>query len=156
MKNVYKILIIALAIIACGTTAQAQSTKQKGNHQRLTREQMAEKQANFIAHELAMDDATATRFVDTYRKYQQEMWSLRPQHKKDKDAESKTDAQAAQDMKQRFEHSQKLLDLRKKYYDEYSKFLTPKQIERVYDLEKRSMKHLKKKHNRTPKRPTTE
>ncbi|EGF52450.1 hypothetical protein [Bacteroides fluxus] len=45
-------------------------------------------------------------------------------------------------MNERFAHSQKILDLRKKYYLKYSKFLTPTQIEKVYVLERRMMNRL--------------
>ena len=47
-------------------------------------------------------------------------------------------------MKERFAHSQKILNLREKYYGEYSKFLTQKQIQRVYQLERQMMQRLSK------------
>ena len=45
-------------------------------------------------------------------------------------------------MENRFDHSQKILDLRKKYYKKFSQFLTPQQIERSYKLERQSLKRL--------------
>ena len=42
----------------------------------------------------------------------------------------------------RFEHSGKLLEIREKYYEEYSTFLSPKQIQKVYDIERRMMDRL--------------
>lgn len=45
-------------------------------------------------------------------------------------------------MKQRFDRSQKILDLRKKYYAIYSTFLTQKQISRVYEIERDMMRRL--------------
>ena len=53
--------------------------------------------------------------------------------------------------KQRMERSQKILDLREKYYKKYSAFLTQKQIERVYELEHKAMKKLSKKGHRAPR-----
>ena len=47
-----------------------------------------------------------------------------------------------EEMKQRFERSQKILDLRKKYYAIYSTFLTQKQISRVYEIERDMMRRL--------------
>ena len=38
-----------------------------------------------------------------------------------------------------------MLDIREKYYYAYSKFLTPKQIQRVYDLERQDMQHFAKR-----------
>ena len=48
-------------------------------------------------------------------------------------------------IKDRFEHSEKILKIREKYYKEYSKFLTQKQIQRVYELEQKTMKRLGKR-----------
>lgn len=47
-----------------------------------------------------------------------------------------TDAQAETQNKQDFERSQKILDLRQKYYKRYSTFLTQRQIQCVYEIEK--------------------
>jgi hypothetical protein len=46
------------------------------------------------------------------------------------------------------ERSQKILDLREKYYKKYSAFLTQKQIERVYELERKAMQRLSKRGQR--------
>ena len=56
-----------------------------------------------------------------------------------------TDAETDQVIKARMERGRQILDLREKYYKEYSKFLTPRQIQRVYELEKKSMKRLQKR-----------
>ena len=65
--------------------------------------------------------------------------------------DSQTDAEAEQAIKQRMERSQKILDLREKYYKKYNAFLTQKQIERVYELEHKAMKKLSKKGYRAPR-----
>jgi hypothetical protein len=62
-----------------------------------------------------------------------------------------TDAEAEQAIKQRMERSQKILDLREKYYGKYSQFLSPKQIERVYELERQAMQRLAR-HGKTSHR----
>jgi hypothetical protein len=56
-----------------------------------------------------------------------------------------TDAEVEKSIKDQFDHSQKILTLRQEYYKKYSKFLTPKQIQRVYELEKQSMNRLSKR-----------
>lgn len=60
---------------------------------------------------------------------------------------------AEQAIKERFERSQQLLDLREKYYEEYSKILTQKQIQRVYELERQAMNRLEKHHRHGHKAP---
>ena len=52
----------------------------------------------------------------------------------------KTDAQTEQEIKQRFEMSEKILNIRQKYYKKYSQFLSQQQIQRVYELERQRMK----------------
>ena len=111
----------------------------------MSREQLAEKQARHIAHELALDDATTQKYVTTYCAYQKEVWALGPRVKRHQ-ADNATEAEAEQANKARMEQSQKLLALREKYYKEYSKFLTQKQIERAYELEQQVMRRLAKHH----------
>lgn len=41
--------------------------------------------------------------------------------------------------------SEKILNIRQKYYKEYSKFLTQTQIERVYEQERKIMKRYAKR-----------
>lgn len=79
MRSFVKTLMLAVALtVCCGTVCAQKSDKQ----QRLTREQLAEKQARHIAGVMAMDDATSERFVDTYCKCQKEIWALGPRRGK--------------------------------------------------------------------------
>ena len=134
-------MVIAIAMLFTSNNTFAQSN----NQQRLSREELAEKQARHIAHELALDDATTQKYVATYCAYQKEVWALGPRVKRHQ-ADNATEAEAEQANKARMEQSQKVLALREKYYKEYSKFLTQKQIERAYELEQQVMRRLAKHH----------
>ena len=136
MKNITKVVVHALVMIVFHVNTYAQKSEQ----QRMTREQLAETQAQFIANEMAMDNKTSRQFVETFCQFQKEIWALGPRPKREKSHLS--DKEAEQAMNERFAHSQKILDLRKKYYLKYSKFLTPTQIEKVYVLERRMMNRL--------------
>ena len=136
MKNIIKVVVLIVAMMASNANLYAQKVEQ----QRITREQLAETQAQFIANEMAMDDETTRQFVETFCQFQKEIWALGPRPKREKSHLS--DKEAEQAMNERFAHSQKILDLRKKYYLKYSKFLTPAQIEKVYVLERRMMNRL--------------
>lgn len=136
MKNIIRIFMLTVAMVTFCVSTYAQ----KSDRQRMTREQLAEAQANFIADEMAMDDTTAEQFIKTFCQFQKEIWALGPRPKRDSSSYSNTETE--QVLKERFAHSQKILDLRKKYYVEYSKFLTQKQIERVYQLERGMMNRL--------------
>ena len=137
MGKMFRTMLLAVMMVAFGTAASAQKTER----QKFTREQLAEVQAKHIAQELAFDDNTTAKFVDAYCRCQQEIWAIGPRPKYRNKGEM-TDAQSEEAIKGRFEHSQKILDIRQKYYAEYSKFLSQKQIRRVYEIEKRMMKRL--------------
>lgn len=141
MKNIIRLLLLAVALTAFSGTVSAQSNKQ-----RLTREQLAEVQAKHIAKEMAMDEATSQRFIKTFCQFQQEIWALGPRPKQSHS--QMTDEETGQALKARFAHSRKILDLRQKYYAIYSEFLTQKQIQRVYELERQMMEHLSKRNRR--------
>ena len=61
MKNLLKINLMAVLLLVFCTMATAQNPQQ-----RMSREQLAEKQAKHIAHELAFDETTTQKFVETY------------------------------------------------------------------------------------------
>ena len=136
MKKILGILMMVITMMTVATNVCAQAPNQK---QRLSREQLAEKQAQYIAHDLGLEEKASSKFIDTYTQYQKEIWALgpRPHHKK---GEMKTDAQTELEIKQRFEMSEKILNIRQKYYKKYSKFLSQQQIQRVYELERQMMK----------------
>lgn len=119
MKQLFRIILIAIMIVASGATAVAQNN----SGQRLSREELATKQAQYIAHELALDEPTTNKYVETYCRYQREVWAL--------------GSRKGLTTEQRLERSQKILDLRKKYYHIYSDFLTEPQLDKAYRLEKK-------------------
>lgn len=61
------------------------------------------------------------------------------------DNSDKLSARLQQAITDRFERSQKILALREKYYKRYSTFLTQKQIQRVYEMERQMMRRLSQK-----------
>lgn len=141
MKKILGILMMVVAMMTVSVSSYAQAPNQK---QRLSREQLAEKQAKYIAHDLGLDDKTRSKFIDTYTQCQKEVWALgpRPRHKK---GDVKSDVQMEQEIKHRFEMSEKILDIRQKYYKKYSQFLTQQQIQRIYELERQMMKRFAQK-----------
>lgn len=122
----YALMAITVILMTISLPAQ-------GKGGRLSREELAVKQAKHISKELAFDTATAAKFKETYCNYQKEVWALGPSLGKDSSGTK---------MEERFDRSQKILDLRRKYYDIYSTFLTQEQISRVYELERQMMRRL--------------
>ena len=150
MKKVFRILLTTVMMVAFSVAVSAQENpaQKPSKKQRMSREQMAEMQAKHISRQLALDDATSQKFIETFCAYQKEVWALRPQNKgMHKNRAEMTDAEAEKAIKDQFDHSQKVLSLRQEYYNKYSKFLSAKQIQRVYELEKQSMNRLAKRGN---------
>lgn len=138
MERIIKLLFLSLTlIIGFSTTMLAQNKKQH-----ITREQLAETQAQYIAGKIGMNDADSKRFIEAYEAYQKEIWNVGPRMNKKKQSSNTTEAEAEEAIKDRFERSQKILSIREKYYGIYSKFLNQKQIQQVYVLEKQMMKRL--------------
>lgn len=138
MKNLIRLLLFAAMIFAFAIPAGAQQRK---TTERLSREQLAEKQAQLIAERLAFNPETTKKFIDTYTRCQKEIWALGPTKSKSPKGQL-TEMQTDSLIRARFSHSQKLLDIRRKYYTEYSKFLAPSQIEKVYKSEGKVAKKL--------------
>lgn len=138
MKCITRLLLLVVSLTVFSSTISAQGSKQ-----RLSRKQLAEVQAKHIAKEMAMNDTTSRRFIKTFCQFQQEIWALGPRQKQP--YHQMTDEETKQALKARFAHSQKILDLRQKYYVIYSEFLTQKQIRRVYELERLMMERLSKR-----------
>ena len=141
MKKLSFMLFMAITMTLSALSVNAQTASknmtQTTPRERLSREQLAEKQAAHIASQLAFDAKTSARFTDTYIQCQKEIWALGPRQKR---IDNATEEQAEQAIKQRFEKSEKLLDIRQKYYKKYSEFLTQAQIQSVYKLERQMMK----------------
>lgn len=146
MNTIIKNSVMAVVAIFMSMSLSAQD-----NARRISREELAVKQAEHISETLAFDKATSDRFKEVYCNFQKELWALGPNHGK-----QRSDNPSEDEMKQRFDRSQKILDLRKKYYDIYSTFLTQKQISRVYEIERDMMRRLSQQRPKgaRPQRPS--
>lgn len=148
-------VLVAFTVLFMATLFTARAVAQPTPQQKLTREQLAEKQARFIASKVPLSDDKTARFVETYCDYQKEVWAIGAPPRRDKDkAKSRTEEQVEKDMTARFDRSDKLQKLRRKYYNKYRKFLSPSQIERVYQLEREVLDHFAHHRNKPahPKR----
>lgn len=156
MKKIIMTLALCAATLSISAQEAAKDAKQKCCTTECTRGprpmQALKKQANRIASRLGLNDATTAKFTDTYGKYCQEMMEaqkkyarIRPEKPGEGCEEAMlTDAQVRTNIENQFALSQAILDIRKKYYKEFSTFLTPKQIQRVYDMEKQGAERWRK------------
>ena len=149
MTRIIRTLLIVIMMVASNVVAIAQ---QPNRQQQVSREQLAEIEAKHIAHELAFSDAVSGKFVATYCNYKKDIWSLGPRLRPNRRGRA-SEQDNEERIKQRFARSEKILNIRQKYYKEYSKFLTQTQIEKVYEQERMLIKrHAKRgKKMATPK-----
>ena len=96
---------------------------------------------------LMLDDATAAKFTPVYQAYQKEMRECRLPRLKKKSNEM-TDEEIAQEIERQFTQGRKVIDVKEKYYKEFKKILTMKQIREVYRLERFNMRRMGKEINR--------
>lgn len=148
MKTKYFLMMLVVVLMGTELVNAQQKDDKRPMRKRMTMEQMAERQAGKIVQELGLDDKTAAKFTDVYKKYMAEQNEVRKEFAPDfakrekmegkKDGEgfkmgAPTDDQVDKMMRDRFKQSRKMIDIREKYYDEFRKFLSPKQVQKVYD-----------------------
>lgn len=164
-----KFFMVCIALLMGSQVALFAQEAKKQERKRPTQEQMLQMQCNQIIKSLALDDATAAKFAPVYKKYMEEMRAVhkmgQPQKAErkadgDKTAENKnvdnrlapkplpTDAEVEAGIKARFAQSRKMLDVRENYYNEFRKFLSPKQIQKMYSLEKNNGDKFRKEMNK--------
>lgn len=148
MNKLRKALMVCLLMVASTCMVMAQqpnaNTKNRGD-KRANMEQLAQKQAERISQTLAFDDKTSKKFIETFCNCRKEMAAIRMERHHGKKSSEMTDAEIEKSIKVKFQQGRKLLDIREKYYAAYSKFLTQRQIQRVYELERQDMKHFAKR-----------
>jgi len=140
MKTKYLVMMV-VAVLMGTQVMNAQNQDEQGKkrgHKRMTMEQMVNMQGNKIVDELGLDDKTSAKFMDVYKKYMTEMNDLRKEYMPKRPEPGKapsmpTDAEVDKMMRDKFKVGRKMLDIREKYYDEFRKFLSPKQVQKIYD-----------------------
>lgn len=145
MKIKFASLVMLAMFVAGGVSAQVQEKKaaEKPKRPRMTEEQMIQKQTERMSAALLLDDETAAKFGPVYQQYLKEMGDIRKETRKNAQADKEqmkknekvapTDAEIEARMENRFASCRKMLDTREKYYKEFKKILTAKQIEKIYN-----------------------
>lgn len=154
-KNIlYTLFICAAFTIHLQINAQASHTKV----QRMPVEQRIENQADFVTKSLMLNDDINKKFKPIYIAYLKELQGcmhslrLKPSAKNGttRKRSEMTDEQIEKDIQRRFDESRRILDIREKYYKEFRKVLTPRQVLKVYSAERyhhdKVRKELEKRH----------
>ena len=165
MKTKFIYVFLAALMMGSLVTLSAQNNGNKDKKQRPTQEQMIQMQTDRMVKSLMLDDATAAKFTPVYEKYLKELRECRMMNHKPgmrrgaaQGAEANgaaetqkpalTDAEIAQNIKDQFAQSRKMLDIREKYYNDFSKVLSQKQIAKIYQMERNYADKFKKEFDR--------
>lgn len=155
-----KMMYVLVAVLLMGSsTLSAQGKDNKNQKQRPTPEQMMRRQANQMVKTLMLDDAAAEKFVPVYEGYLKALRECRMMDRPGRDRQNNvddsqaakpvpTDAEIEKQIKNQFAQSRKILETREKYYDEFRKILSPKQIMKIYQTEKNNMSKFRKEFDR--------
>ena len=157
MKTKFIYVVLMALFLGSQMTLSAQNEENKERKQRPTPEQMMQMQTNQMVRALMLDDATAAKFTPIYEKYLKElrecrMMNFKPRARKDAAQGTEantaketpkpvmTDAEIAKMLKDQFAQSRKMLDIREKYYNEFSM--------KIYQQEKSNMNKFRKEFDR--------
>lgn len=146
----YLIFIFALLFVGSQNVMRGQSVDQQ-NRKNASEEQIRQHQTSQMVHVLMLDDATASKFTPLYTQYLKDMMECHKMKRSHsdkkvskKEKQELTDAEIEARIKNQFEVSQKMLDIRESYYDKFRKILSPKQILKVYETERHNADKFKK------------
>lgn len=145
MKTSKFFMVLVILFIGSQVTLSAQENRPE--RKKMTKEQMQEMQVNHLIKAMTLDDATAAKFTPVYKQYMEDIRATRDLAPRKRTADKAmadkqepkpvlTDAEVEAAIKARFAQSRKMLDIREKYYNEFRKFLSPKQIQKMYNQEK--------------------
>lgn len=159
MRTRFFYVILSVMLMSSQALLMAQNSDGQTKRQRPSQEEVIQMQTNHMIKALMLDDATAAKFSPVYEKYLKElrecrMMNHKPRVKKDagqtRDAKESvmTDAEIEQAIKDQFTQSRKMLDIRESYYNEFRKILAPKQIWRIYQMERIYVDKFKKEFDR--------
>ena len=145
MRTKCMALLTGALLMAGSLCAQSQSrvNGKETDRPRWTEEEVMESRAECMAAKLMLDDKTEAEFVTLYAQYLKELKDCRERYRevaaepKDekvrKPRKSLTDAEIEARIERRFEEQRQLLDIREKYYKNFKKMLTPKQLQKVFE-----------------------
>lgn len=135
MKACKRLRLLVVFLLMSATVALAQQPQRQGD-KRPDYSVVVEKRYEFIVHELALDDTKAQQLKPIYMEYCHAFGKLFKRTKRMKPRDQRTDAEIEADIKDDFKRAKNMVSLREKYYAQFRTILTPRQIEKIYDIER--------------------
>ncbi len=134
-----RLFFLAAAFVTVITANAQKNDNARQMRERPSAEQMTELRAKKMSETLLLDDKTSEKFIPLYKQYFTELQAVRPERRMKRDGnnpkeakQEMTEEQIAERIKESFANERKALDIKEKYYKDFSKILNQKQIEKMY------------------------
>lgn len=137
------ILAFSLGAYACGPGMQ--------NQGKPSFQQIVEKRYEVIVHELNLDDHKAKAVKPIYLEYCRKCGEIFKPKGPKKSRDQFSEAEMETMIKDNFKKSREILNLRETYYNKLRKYLTPKQLVKIYDIERREQRMIRQHHEKQRK-----
>lgn len=139
MKKYVYMLLLMLSFSIC-----SQAQKERPDFKKIM-----EKRCEYIAHELNLDDNKEKAFKPIYMEYCRKIGELfKPDpNRVRKPKDQRTDAEVEQEIKADFARAKRIIEIRECYYAKFRKILCPKQIEKMYSIERKEQQTMHQRHN---------
>lgn len=163
MKTIYNI-ILAFSILI-GGSAYGQNPHKKGENNQPTLEKLEKMRGAFVLKKLDLNEREKAQFGPLYKKYRKEYLQLvkgseKMEHKRptEEDILKMTDSEAKLLIENDLAQKRKILNHKEKYFNEFSKIMSHKQVALLFQAEidfhrklfKRMRKRGERKENRKP------
>lgn len=152
-----KKLILSLLMLFVATSVVADEPRPCPRGERPDPQQIFEARCRLLVERMKLDEAKAEQFKTIYRNYQQEMMQLHRdfghKHHSRRHAEPQTtptEEQIEELMLGRFALSRAIVDVRERYYKEFRKVLSPRQIQHIYEMEREGGERMQHRHRNHP------
>ena len=127
-----KMIIIAMTMLmAVNLHAQQPANRQQGM-------QRIEQHVRHYSEVFELNEEQAQQFATLYKAYNKQMRAIHDQYRHERPAAGTTltDEQIEQRILDNFAQSRAILNVREQYYQKFRKFLTPSQINQIFEDEK--------------------
>lgn len=142
------LMVWGLGVLACPSLmaqqSQAKPTSETRSDKRL---KFAELGGEYIAQQLGLDKDKSERFVATFKELQRDLYALAPSLPRGNKSGQVSDKEIEEAIKLYFDKQEQILELRKRYYDKFRTFLSPQEVQKVYQFEREMMHRLSGKHH---------
>lgn len=159
-KFIFSLMIAFVTLSTFTLYAQPQQQQQRQQkpqqHQPQQDGNFTEFQLQVLTKQLQLDASTQTKFTTLYTEYSEKIEALQPKPQPRPDngserASKPTDEEVEAMILESFEMAEKSTDIKREYYYKFKKILSPQQIFKMYNIERRMRERIVSESDRRTK-----